>query len=93
MEKQNESPVTKSKSEVKTEAEKIWSEIKDKSIEMFALPDQKVNKYCKPVTIEPTKAYLLASAPSVLPALELTLGNKYVVEVVDKYLAVSRASR
>lgn len=75
---------------VKTEAEKIWHEIKEKSIDMFALPNQTVQKYCKAVPIEPTKLYVIPSAASVLPALETALGNKYVVEVVDKYFVVSR---
>jgi hypothetical protein len=87
----NEKPEKLVKPEaVKTEAEKIWNEIKEKSIEMFALPNQKVQKYCKVITIEPTKLYLIPSAASVLPALELALGDRYSVEVVDKYLAVSR---
>lgn len=76
-----------------TEAGKIWSEIKDREINMFALPNQKVNSYCKPVFVEPTKLYLLTTASSVLPALEETLNKEFVVELVDKYTVVSRKTQ
>lgn len=74
-----------------TEASKIWKEIKDKEIFMFALPAQLVSHYCQPVTVEPSKLYLLTTATSVLPSLENALGRQYVVEVIDKYTVVSRA--
>jgi hypothetical protein len=83
--------VEKKKVPTKTTAEKIWEEIQDKNIEMFALPAQKVNQYCKPVTIEPSKCYLLTTATSVLPALEVALGSSYVVERVHQWVVVSRA--
>jgi hypothetical protein len=73
-----------------TEAGKIWDEIKDKPIEMFALPDQKVSKYAAPIPVEPNKLYLLTSATSALPSIEAAIGNKYTVELVDKYVVVSR---
>lgn len=74
-----------------TVAGDIWSEIRDKSIEMFALPDQTVSMHCHPVPIEPTKLYLLTNSSSVLPSLETALGKKYVVELVDRFVTVSRA--
>lgn len=74
-----------------TEASKIWNEIKDKEIFMFALPAQQVANYCQPVPVEPSKCYLLTTATSVLPSLENALGRKYIVEVLDKYTVVSRA--
>jgi hypothetical protein len=74
-----------------TVAGDIWNEIKDKNIEMFALPDQTVSMHCRPVPIEPTKLYLTASSTSVLPSLETAVGKKYVVELVDRFITVSRA--
>lgn len=74
-----------------TEASKIWNEIKDKNIEMFALPGQKVSQYCQPVNVEPSKLYLLITASSVLPSLEVSCGSKFVVELVNKYVTVARA--
>ena len=74
-----------------SEADKIWSEIKNKEILMFALPSQTVANYCTPATVEPSKLYLLATAGSVLPALELAIGSEYKVNVVTKYLTVERS--
>jgi hypothetical protein len=74
-----------------TEAIKIWNEIKDKSIEMFALPNQRVMDHCYPVDIEPSKLYLRTKSTSVLPSLEVSCGKNFVVELVDKYVSVSRA--
>jgi len=76
---------------VLTQAEEIWNEIKDKSIDMFSLPNQKVSQYCQPKNIDPTKCFLVASSSSVLPSLEVAIGNKYSVEVMDKYLVVSHS--
>jgi hypothetical protein len=81
------------KSKVKSEADKIWDEIKDLNIEMFALPNQKVHDYCKPVSIDPGKLFLVTSAGSVLPSLEVAIGSKYKVEKQDKYLIVTLASK
>ena len=75
-----------------SEAGKIWEEIKEKEIQMFALPGQKVKDYCKPSIVEPSKLYLLTTATSVLPSLEAAIGTNYVVEVADKYVVVSRAA-
>lgn len=72
-----------------TESFKIWQAIRELSIEMFALPNQIVSNYCKPVDVEPSKLYLIANAAALLPALELVLKGKYNVELVDKYIVVS----
>lgn len=72
-----------------TVADKIWTDIKDRPIEMFALPGQTAAKYCKQVKIEPTKLYLTASVAAVLPALEEAFKHQYNVELVDRYIVVS----
>ncbi len=74
-----------------TVAGEIWDEIKDKNIEMFALPDQTVSMHCRPIPIEPSKLYLTASSTSVLPSLETAVGKKYAVELADRFIVVSRA--
>lgn len=73
-----------------TVASEIWEDIKDKSIEMFALPNQKVFMYCEPKEIEPSKCYLHVKASSVLPALETVLGSKYNVERNMHFVVVSK---
>ena len=70
----------------------IWNEIKDKNIEMFALPDQKVHMHCRPVPVEPSKLYLLINSSAVLPSLEVAAGKKYTVELADKFVIVSRVA-
>lgn len=73
-----------------TDAGKMWQEIKDKEIQMFALPAQRVSDYCKPVVVEPSKLYLLTTATSVLPSLEASLGAGFSVSIMDKYTVVTR---
>lgn len=70
-------------------ADKIWNEIKDLKIDMFAIPNQKVSDYCKPVTIDPSKLFVTVKASSVLPSLESILSPKYSIERQDKFLIIS----
>jgi hypothetical protein len=71
-------------------ANDIWEDIKDKGIEMFALPNQVVSMYVSPVDVEPSKLYLRFTASAVLPSLEVAVGNKYSVERVDKFIVVAK---
>lgn len=100
------SPATSPAVKDPTEAEKIWNEIKDRSIDLFALPGQVVSGYCKPLNVEPSKCYLTITASSVLPALEIALQptpheeraakasksapKLYDIERNDKFIIVSR---
>ena len=92
-EKKLDKPDVVEKNPVKTPADKIWDDIKDLKIEMFALPEQKVHQYCKPVAIDPSKLVLLPSAGSVLPSLEVAIGSKYAVEKQDRFLVVTPAKK
>lgn len=76
---------------VGTEAGAIWDEIKDKNIEMFALPNQRIHMHAAPISIEPSKLYLLTTSSAVLPSLETAIGKRYTVDLADKYVIVSRA--
>lgn len=76
-----------------TTAGEIWSEIKDLNIEMFALPNQVVQMHCHPVPIEPSKLYLISNSSAVLPSLEVAVGKKYIVELADKFITVSRTGK
>jgi hypothetical protein len=90
MDKENK---TETKSEKKkTNAEKIWEEIKDREVNMFALPGQKINTFCSPVVVEPSKVYLTFTVTSFLPALETALGPSYKVEMAGRFLTVSYAT-
>jgi hypothetical protein len=73
-----------------TVAQQIWEDIKDKQINMFALPGQTVSQYCEPVLIEPSKCYLSAKVSAVLPALEEALKGLYLVERIDRFVVVEK---
>lgn len=59
----------------KTESEKIWDEIKDLPIEMFAIPNQVVSQHCNPFQVEPTRLYLTIRSSATLPSLEASLNS------------------
>lgn len=80
------------KEKKKTNAEKIWEDIKDKEVNMFALPGQKISNFCSPVQIEPSKVYMTFTVSSFLPALEAALGSFYKVEMAGRFLTVAYAS-
>ena len=71
----------------KTEAQLIWDEIENLTIQMFGLPGQTVAHHCTQVTIEPTHLYVTIRSPAVLPALELSLK-----EHADSVAAIMRRS-
>lgn len=73
----------------RTEASKIWAEIKDKKMDLFALPG-KVSDFCTYQDVEPSKCYLVLKAGAALSALEEVLSATFKVELVDKWATVSR---
>ena len=90
--------VEKSHSDVQlSESEKIWSEIKDLKLDLFALNGQFVNMHCSPTVIEPTKLYLTLSAPAVLVALDNALSDRFDIESMSltgkNYAVLSRKVR
>lgn len=76
-----------------TEADKIWNEIKDKTIEMFGLPEQTVAMHCNVVNVDPNVLYLTARSSAVLPSLEVSVSPTFTVEMADKYILVKRAPK
>lgn len=85
--KENEATVVPTK----TEAEKIWEEIKSLPIQMFGLPSQVVANHCTFVPIEPSKLYVSIRSTATLPSLEAAVAPKFVVELADKWVIVTRA--
>ncbi len=77
----------------KTEAEKIWDEIKNLPIQMFGLPNQTVGMHCTFVPVEPTKLYVTIRSSATLPSLESAVAPAFVVELADKWIIVTRASK
>lgn len=74
-----------------TQADKIWSEIKDLTINLYSLPNQKVSAYCSVLPISDKDLYLTSTVNAFLPALEASIGPKYLVELQDKYICVKYA--
>ncbi|MDD5704268.1 MAG: hypothetical protein PHU23_19720 [Dehalococcoidales bacterium] len=75
---------------VKTEAEKIWDEIKNRPIQMFGLPDQYVFQHATFVTVEPTSLYVTIRSSATLPSLEAAIGPNFTVELADKFVIIKR---
>lgn len=76
----------------KTEADKIWEEISNVTLDLFALPNQKVSDHVEFLPVPGTTLYLKPKSSAVLPALETALVNKFVVSTNDgnKYITVKR---
>ena len=84
------------KKETVTESDKIWDEIKDLPIEMFALPDQVIRHHAQRLKVSPNEVYLKLKSTSVIPSLEVALaharGKRYDLEVAEGYVIVRRAA-
>lgn len=74
------------------ESDKIWSEIKDLPIDMFALPDQRVKNHVQRVKVTPTEVHLKLKSSSVVASLEAVLCRQFDLEISDGYVIVRRAA-
>lgn len=70
-------------------ADKIWTEIKDKPIDMFGLPGQKVSEWCTPQFVEPSKLYVVIKVGAVLQTLVDHFYQKYDIELLDKWVVIA----
>lgn len=77
----------------KSEAEKIWEEVKYRSIQMFGLPGQTVEQHCTFVTVEPSHLYVTIRSSATLPSLEAAVAPEFTVELADKFVIVKRVPR
>ena len=84
-------PVAPPAPPVKTEAEKIWDEIKFLPIQMFGLPSQVVANHCTFYPVEPSKLFVTIRSSATLPSLEAAIAPKFLVELVDKWVMITRA--
>lgn len=90
MSKKIEAPVVAEKIVQKTAADKLWDEIKDLDVQMFALPPQKLASYAKRIDLDPGIVHVQLSIEAALPIIETTLGVKYAVTRHDKFVTISR---
>lgn len=68
---------------------KIWDEIKDKPLDVFAMTST-VSNFCEYVDIDPTKCYIKCKATATLPALETALGVGFQCTMVEKYVLIEK---
>jgi hypothetical protein len=78
---------------VRSEADKIWDEIKNLPIQMFGLPDQYVVQHCTPIPVEPSVLYVTVRSSATLPSLEAAIAPAFVVELADKFVLIKRAPK
>ncbi len=72
------------------EADKIWNEIKDKNIDMFALPNQTVKDHIQKLKVPGASGlYVKLVSSAVLASLEVALKG-YVIEAAEKYVIIKR---
>ncbi len=75
-----------------SEADKIWEEIKGKTLNLYALSNQTVSDHVKKLAVPGQQLLVKLNASAVLPALETALGDKFEVEASDDYTIVRRAA-
>jgi hypothetical protein len=77
----------------KSEADKIWDEIKNLSIQMFGLPEQYVLQHVTPISVEPSALYVTIRSTATLPSLEAAIAPAFMVELADKFVIIKRAPK
>lgn len=77
---------------VNKESNKIWSEIRNLDLGLFALPNQTVEKHVVPLEVSGEELYLKLNSSAVLPALEDVLGRAFDLIQAEGYIIVRRAS-
>ena len=70
--------------------DKLWEEIKDKPIDMFALPGKRVQDFVSKVMGTANSLLVSVKVGAAIPALEQTLGNTFKVVPDEKYVTVSK---
>lgn len=81
---------TKKETKTLSESDKIWNEIKDLPLDLYALSGQTVSDHTTKMKLPGEKLYLTPASSAVLPALESVLQSKFDVEMADKYIVVQR---
>lgn len=83
-----------------TEADKIWTQIKDLKIQLFALPAQKIEENVVRMPVSDDEVCLKLKSQAVLPALEEALkdvpieeNKMWEVVQTTKYTIVRKAAK
>lgn len=76
------------------ESDLIWDEIKELSIDIFSLPNQKVSDHVNKLNIPGNQLFVSLNSSAVLPALEIAVTRRgFEVEQTPKYIIVRRAEQ
>lgn len=82
---------------VEAESEKMWKEISNLHIDVYAVQNQSVSNYVTKINLPGSELYVKLSSTAVLPALEATLSNmvytrgkKYEIEPAQAYTVIRR---
>lgn len=74
-----------------TDADKIWDEICNLSIAMYALPNQKVSDHLEKLPVPGNVLYVKPKSPAVIAALGESIGEGFEVSPTEKgYLQIRR---
>jgi hypothetical protein len=77
---------------VTDEASLIWEEIRNVSIDLYALPNQKICDHVEVLPVPGTTLYLKPKSSAVLPSMESALSGRFIVTSNDTntFLTVKR---
>ncbi len=76
--------------ELSGEAAKIWEEIRYVELDLFGLPDQTVEKHCKPAAIASDVLYVTIDVSAAFAALDVALSKNFTIESVSKWYTIAR---
>lgn len=68
----------------------IWSDLKDREVDMFAIKGKTVKDYVVMKDLHPEKLFLVPKATSLLSYLEDSFGSKYNFTQFEKYIVVEK---
>lgn len=82
---------------IEADSEKMWKEISNLPIDVFAVQDQVVANYVTKIDLPGSELYIKMTSTAVLPALEATISNmkytrgkKYEIEPAQAYTIIRR---
>lgn len=77
------------------ESDKIWADVKDLPLGIYALANQFVSQHVSKIDLPGKELYLKLKSSAVLPALEATVfskyGNKYTVSLGQGYVSIAES--
>ncbi len=79
--------------ELSGEAAKIWEEIRYIELDLFGLPEQTVEKHCKPVPVGQNELYVTIAVQAAYAALDVAVSKNFDIEPVGKWYILKRKAK